>query len=274
MLILLPPSEGKTSPTAGPRFSLESISFPELTGARSRVIQTLQELGNDAEAVKTLGLGKKSAEEASLNLSLFDSHCSQAINLYTGVLYDHLNTATLDKESRGRLSRQALISSALFGLIRPDDLIPNHRLAIGVRLPEIGAVGPWWRRQIEQASSTELDLQDRAVFDARSGGYKAAFSVCGANVVELSVVEERAAGRKVITHMAKKWRGLAARHLVQDNSLTDSSTAGEILGSLKHMALASRGLGVVGLEVSEPKPTKGGGSVVEATLVTTSTEKT
>lgn len=274
MLILLPPSEGKTSPTAGPRFSLESISFPELTDARSRVVHALQALGDNAEAAATLGLGKKSAEEASLNLSLFDSPCARVIDLYTGVLYDHLDTATLDEESRGRLGRQALISSALFGLIRPDDLIPNHRLSIGVRLPEIGALGPWWRRQIERASSDELDLWGRAVFDARSGGYKAAFSVGSADVVELSVVEERVAGRKVITHMAKKWRGLAARHLVQDSSLTESSTAGEILGSLGHMALASQGLGVVGLEVSEPRPTKGGGSVVGATLVTTSTEKT
>ena len=112
MLILLPPSEGKTSPQDGPYLNLEELSFPELTGARSLVIHALQRLGTGPEATATLGLGKKSENEVLLNLELLNSPCTEAINLYTGVLYDHLDARTLDAESRGRLRQQALISSA------------------------------------------------------------------------------------------------------------------------------------------------------------------
>ena len=37
MLILLPPSEGKTAPRRGTRLDLDRLSFPGLSGARREV---------------------------------------------------------------------------------------------------------------------------------------------------------------------------------------------------------------------------------------------
>ena len=44
MLILLPPSEGKTQRRRGRPLDLETLSFPELTGLRSRVIEGAREV--------------------------------------------------------------------------------------------------------------------------------------------------------------------------------------------------------------------------------------
>ncbi len=98
------------------------------------------------------------------------------------------------------------------------------------------------------------------------------FPAAEANVVGLTVVEERSGSRKVITHMAKKWRGIATRHLVEDSTLTSASSATDILASLTVMAAGRADQGVLGLEIGPAKSTKRGGSVTNATLVTASTE--
>ena len=279
MLILLPPSEGKTSPTSGPTLDLGELSFPGLTAARRQVIQALRELGDGAAAAAALKLGKKSAADAALNLQLESSACAPAVELFTGVLYDHLDAATLDGLARERLAQCVWMSTALFGFVRPADLIPNYRLAAGVRLPELGPVNGWWRAQFEAAGLIE-EVRDGAVVDLRSGGYRAMFPVTTAHAVELAVVEERPRGRQVITHMAKKWRGIAARHLLSDPALGAHESAGDravagvdevdsVVDSLRKLAASADG--VLGLEAGTPQPTKAGGSRRVVTLVTAST---
>jgi len=41
VIILLPPSEGKTPAATGPRLDLDALSLPELTGARAEVLDAL-----------------------------------------------------------------------------------------------------------------------------------------------------------------------------------------------------------------------------------------
>ena len=44
MLILLPPSEGKTAPSEGAPVELDSLPFPGLTKTRSRLLDVLSRL--------------------------------------------------------------------------------------------------------------------------------------------------------------------------------------------------------------------------------------
>lgn len=44
MLVLLPPSEGKTAPENGPPLDLEQLAFPELTARRERLFDNLERL--------------------------------------------------------------------------------------------------------------------------------------------------------------------------------------------------------------------------------------
>ena len=70
MLILLPPSEGKSSPSAEARFNLGSLAFAEQLGAkRSELIAALERLGKSPEkkAVEALGISPGQAGEIARN---------------------------------------------------------------------------------------------------------------------------------------------------------------------------------------------------------------
>src|SRR4051812_851021 len=74
VLVLLPPSEGKTAPSEGASVALEELSFPGLTKARERVLNTVIRVsgGREATALKALGLSKGQVGELALNVALRD----------------------------------------------------------------------------------------------------------------------------------------------------------------------------------------------------------
>ena len=187
MQIWLPPSEGKAAATAGPQLSLDTLVFPQLGEARSQVITALQELGAGDDARRVLKLGAKSAAEAKANLRLFEDGCAPALDLYTGVLFEALDAGSLTDAQTRKLNSVTLITSGLFGFVRPGDPIPGHRLAMGVNLPPLGPLATWWRPRLETAVG---DLAGEVVFDVRSGPYRAACPAKSASVVELGVVRE------------------------------------------------------------------------------------
>ena len=67
MLILLPPSEGKTDPGRGKPLELTSMSLPSLTPARERVLDALVALCRDQpdHAATVLGLSLRGGNVAT-----------------------------------------------------------------------------------------------------------------------------------------------------------------------------------------------------------------
>ena len=63
VLILLPPSEGKSAPRRGRPLSLEALGSPELTGARETLLTALADLceQDPDKAAAALGLGPTQA---------------------------------------------------------------------------------------------------------------------------------------------------------------------------------------------------------------------
>ncbi|WP_099332330.1 YaaA family protein [Actinomyces minihominis] len=264
MQIWLPPSEGKTAPLSGPNLTLSELSFPGLEDARKAVIDATQSLGAGPRAAEVLKLGVKSAEEAEANLDLFHSPCAPAIDLYTGVLFDHLEASTLDEAARLRLGQRTLISSGLFGVVRPDDLIPNHRLSVAVNLPSVGPLTTWWKKRLPEQVRVE---DGSTIFDCRSGSYRTPLPTPSSNIIEMSVVHPRHGVRKTITHMAKKWRGLAARHLIEDVTLNDHAGVEDVLSSLHRLAEDPGSGEITDFEVEPTMPNRSGGSTTSVTMV-------
>src|SRR6185436_14262696 len=90
MLILLPPSEGKTAPAAGEPVDLDELPFAGLTKTRERLLAVLARLGTSPRALKYLDIGPGLAGEAARNATLREAPAAPARELYTGVLYEHL----------------------------------------------------------------------------------------------------------------------------------------------------------------------------------------
>lgn len=210
MLILLPPSEGKAARGDGPPLDLGVLGHPALTGTRERVLGALEALcaGPADDARRVLGLSPGQAADAiTRNQELRTAPALAAARLYTGVLYDNLDLATLDPE---RTARSLLIFSGLWGVLRPADRIPPYRLAMGVRLPPLGGLAAVWRPALTAALADQSGL----IVDMRSAPYAAAWRPHGGT--RIRVFREHAGRRSVVSHMAKATRGTVARALLRN----------------------------------------------------------
>ncbi|MFD5867186.1 YaaA family protein [Corynebacterium sp. NPDC060344] len=211
MLILLPPSETKSTGGSGAPVDLEGLSWPELTGIRSEIAEDLVALAADRDAAMTaLKLGPKLADEVDANAALLTSPTMPALDRYTGVLFDALGAASLSPAARGRLA----VGSALFGVVGGEDMIPKYRLSGGSKLPRSGApsaAAPTMRARWGKAITAALADGDHGlIVDLRSGTYMNLGKVPGAVTATVLTTEG-----KVVSHFNKHHKGLLARALSQ-----------------------------------------------------------
>src|SRR5699024_9686805 len=96
MLILLPPSEGKTTPESGKPLDFNDLVFPGLSGERRTILQELAVVSSLANAHEILKVGKTLADEVAANQYLHEAPTAPAWQVYTGVLFDALDYATLE----------------------------------------------------------------------------------------------------------------------------------------------------------------------------------
>lgn len=247
MLVLLPPSEGKTSPASGEPVDLSCLSHPELADARRRVGDALAKVSGQRNAMKVLGVGPSLADDVARNTRLWTEPSGPAATVYTGVLYDAAGMATWNDATMLRAHERIRIISALWGAVSPADLIPAYRLSMGTTLGRIGALAPYWRRRLSPALD---ELSDGSVVvDCRSSSYAAAWTPRDTPCVAVKVLSEKDGKRSVVSHMAKHTRGLLTAHLMSFEASPESpqdvadAAAGLIGVSLVDVALEERAKG-------------------------------
>lgn len=219
MLILLPPSEGKAAPSRGRPLDLDSLSAPELTEARTELVDTLARLcaTDPGRAGEALGLGPTQAELIARNAELRQAPAARAEKVYTGVVYDALGAATLSAAGKRRLTARVAIASALFGVVRPSDRIPAYRLSADTVLPGLGGVTAHWRRHLAPAM-TEM-VGDGLLVDLRSGAYAACWRPEDTSRTStVRVLHEQEGVRKVVSHFNKATKGRLVRALLEDGA--------------------------------------------------------
>jgi cytoplasmic iron level regulating protein YaaA (DUF328/UPF0246 family) len=186
MLILLPPSEKKKAATSQEKFDLSSLIFAaELSDTRSQA-----------------------------TASHDSSKTSPTIEIYDGVLYQGLNWKTLTATEQKHANSKVLIVSALFGLVRPLDMIFSYKEKIDNKL---------WREAISVIADKFVS---ELIIDCRSSTYKGVWTTNPQNTVEVRVFKVDGAEQRVITHMSKKYRGELTRHLLKQT--TDPTTPAEV----------------------------------------------
>lgn len=227
MLILLPPSEGKTAPRRGRPLDLESLSFPQLYGARADVLDALVTLcSTDGRAAETLGLGHTQAAEVERNAALRSAPTARADEVYSGVLYEALDLPSLTGAARRRATSWVAVVSGLFGLVRPGDRIPAYRLAGGVTLPGVGPVTTWWSRHL--APAVEEAAGRGVVVDLRSSTYMPFWRPdpeTARRVATVRVLHEVDGTRKVVSHFNKATKGRIVRGVVEDGGAPTTPAA-------------------------------------------------
>lgn len=258
MFIWLPPSEGKSAPSEGPVLDLGALSLPTLTGVRSDLCSHLVRL-----------------EPGDRNASVGTAPCAPAREVYTGVLFAAAALGELDTERRAVADQQVRIFSGLFGALSPADMIPDHKLPIGQRLPGLPGLPTLWRPHLNTALGEEAS--GHTVLDCRSGPYRSACPGAFADMIELAVLREHQGRRQVISHDAKRWRGMVTGVLLREWDAAATASAGveQVLSAIEaHLEdlVLTDAKGVPhraqALEVGQATATKVGGSQRRAILVT------
>lgn len=232
MLILLPPSEGKTAPASGPTLDWENLSGPQLNPRRKELIAELAEVSTRADALALLKVGASLKADVAANTSLVTAPCAPAAQVYTGVLYAAAALDTLTEQQRSRANRTVRTISALWGAVSPTDNIPAYRLSMGVKLPDSGNLAATWRKPLDQELAPMAE--NTVIVDCRSAAYLNAWKpakTLKTHWVTVRVLRELNGKRTVVSHNAKHARGVLTAHLLRLDS--EPTSAQELLAAAR-----------------------------------------
>lgn len=245
MLLLLPPSEGKTpAPDGAAPLDLTALAHPELTARREQVLAELAQVSARPDATVALGVSDGLAEEVARNTALHAAPAAPAAEVYTGVLYAAAGLAALPDAAARRAQASVLTFSGLWGVVAPGDRIPAYRLGMGVGLPDAGRLATFWKPAL--AEVLDARAAGDVVVDCRSATYVAAWKprttpaadgTPSAEWVEVRVLRETDGKRTVVSHNAKHTRGVLAGHLLRREHEARTSedvlkAAQELVGSV------------------------------------------
>ncbi len=222
LLLLLPPSEGKEEggrlgrrradgqqgwhPAAG-RYG-RTAAIEERRQAVASALGAAH--GGDA---RLLGLkeGDLLVRARDANTSVIGAPTLPAWERYTGVVWDHLDPASLDPAARRRVT----VVSGLLGVVTGDDPVPDYRLKMSVSLPGVGKLSTFWRADVSAAIARAG--RRRTVIDLLPNEHRAALDtarLAGRGWrVELVDPSGKPGG-----HFAKAAKGALARALLTDGS--------------------------------------------------------
>ncbi len=223
MLILLPPSEGKSPARTGAPVRWDDLLFPELNDARRVVLEGLRRASAAGDAHSVLGVGPSLAADVQRNLALDAAPASAAHSIYSGVLYEALGYASMTPVQKRRARSQCVVISGLWGALGFGDRIPAYRLSMAVDLPGTGRLATYWKPHL--AAPLTRHAGDGLVVDCRSSTYAAAWAAPPEQSAVVSVFQLRGGVRTVVSHFAKRTRGELARHLLTRRGTPPASPA-------------------------------------------------
>ena len=248
VLILLPPSEGKTAPDEGTPQDPRQLLFPALADHRRTVADALVSLCARPGAAEVLKVGPAVSDEVARNVELLAAPARPAREVYTGVLFAAAGLDRLTRVQAERAERTVRIFSGLWGVVRPGDPIPAYRLSMGATLPGVGPLAAAWRPHL--APLLDVAARGDVVIDCRSATYVGAWRPrAGTDWVSVAVLRERDGRRTVVSHHAKHLRGVLVRHLLTRRGKEPRSAAAVLRAARELVGTSVSGEPVVAVEL-------------------------
>jgi cytoplasmic iron level regulating protein YaaA (DUF328/UPF0246 family) len=210
-LILIPPSESKVEGGKNPPMQLnEDQEF------------LVNELDYHEGDMSTL-LGVKDqalAKAVETNKHIRTSKTMPAIERYSGVVYQGIDYPTMTPEGKAFFDKHVRIMSALFGLIKPQENIPNYKFKIGT----LRATRFWNERN---------NLKNYFIVDLLPKSHQKAVRLVENRRIEFYM--ERFGAKIPAGHNGKLIKGKFIRYLCEKGAVDDKTLKGFTVDDYKWM---------------------------------------
>lgn len=185
------------------------------------------------EALKTSRKIATQAREDFRNFGLPDTPLMSAIEAYTGIVFKYLNPHKMSPEGLQRLSEHLLMTSFLYGLVRPTDAISPYRLEGSVMLPNHAPEGvfKFWRDKLTPLLAKQIEKHEGKLLYLASEEMKGLFHWREEIEAKYEVIYpefkvDKDGKRKQIVVYTKMLRGTMCRYAAENNFM---GTADEML---------------------------------------------
>lgn len=220
-------AKSKWTPTSG-------VFGKALAPQRKEVISALTAAKGGGKAL--LGVqGDHLARAQRANTHLLGAPTLPAWQRYTGVVWDHLDLASLTATQRTRALSSIVVVSGLHGLVTAGDPIPDYRLKMGARLSPIGLLAKWWS---ESLTSALVSYAGKAtIIDLLPNEHRAAIDWTDIpQAMRVDLVTK--SGGRMGGHNAKAAKGLLARHIITTGSTP--AKARDALSTFRHPEFSAK----------------------------------
>jgi len=213
---------------------------PNLLGDTQQLIKTTRKL-KPADLQDLMGISEKLA---TLNHGRFqdfstpftEANAKPAALMFNGDTYAGLDAHTLSDADLKWAQNHLAILSGLYGILRPLDLIQPYRLEMGTRLSTDRGTNLyqfWGSRITSQINEWLSDHADQSIINLASNEYFKSIQTDAlpGQVITPAFKEMRDGKAKMISFLAKKARGMMARHIIahriaDPNALKDFNEEG------------------------------------------------
>lgn len=203
LIILIPPSEGKN-----PEGKFAALKKPNQDV--SHMVDKMQAVEHKDWA-KILGVKGKALEKAiEANQQILDAKTLPAIERYTGVVYKAIDYPSLSVLAKKTFDQHVRMVSAVFGLVKPQDKIPDYKL----KIDKLGA-DKFWKPIIQKK------LTKSYVVDLLPKAHQKAVAYDQGLTIDFNFIKN---GKSVPAgHHGKHIKGCFIRWLVQQKSITEKT---------------------------------------------------
>ncbi len=224
MIILLSPAKRLQNQKIP--IDLNKVTLPNFLKESGKLIKDLQ----TKSVVEIQNLMSLSNELAELNFVRYHNwdkkhnttNSQAAINLFFGDAYRGLDAKTLSTENLEKLNETLLILSGLYGVLKPFDLIQDHRLEMGTKLKNTKGndLYNFWKISVtEHINQIISERNANTIINLASNEY---FKVIDKKQIKCEIItpifkEEKSGKQATVAIFAKRARGLMTRFIVENN---------------------------------------------------------
>lgn len=198
--------------------------------ASSKITKS-QEMSKTLQALKKFSIKdimnsmKVSEKIAELNYDRFQNFENlpqkQAIYAYNGDVYNNIDTETLTSDSVAHSQKHLRILSALYGVLKPLDMIKAYRLEMSTKIPKLAPRGMnlFWQKSITNHINSELRThKNKFLINIASNEYSASIdnTLLDVPIINIHFMETRNGKLKNIALNSKRARGMFADYIIRN----------------------------------------------------------